>query len=74
LLTHRELEILMLIVNGESSKMAARKLGVSFRTVEVHRAHLMHKMEVDSLLALAALADACGIPTGRIVTPEHVPR
>jgi FixJ family two-component response regulator len=69
LLTHREQEILVLIVNGESSKTVARKLDISFRTVEVHRTHIMQKMDVDSLLALTALADACGIPTGRVMTP-----
>lgn len=70
-LTHREQEILLLIVNDMSSKEIARKLGISFRTVEVHRTHIMQKMSVDSLLTLTALADACGIPTGRVVTPPN---
>jgi two-component system, LuxR family, response regulator FixJ len=74
LLTQREKEILALIINGESSKMVARKLDISFRTVEVHRTHIMQKMDVDSLLALTALADACGLPTGRVMTPRHTPR
>ena len=68
LLTHREQEILALIVNGESSKTVGRKLDISFRTVEVHRTHIMQKMEVDSLLSLTAVADACGLPTGRVMT------
>jgi two-component system, LuxR family, response regulator FixJ len=70
LLTPREYEILTLIVNGESSKKVARTLKISFRTVEVHRTHILQKMEVDSLLALTALADACGIPTGRVFAIE----
>jgi FixJ family two-component response regulator len=74
LLTQREQEILALIVNGESSKVVARKLDISFRTVEVHRTHIMQKMEVDSLLALTAVADACGLPTGRVMTPHHTIR
>lgn len=74
LLTPREQEILALIVNGESSKVVARRLDISFRTVEVHRTHIMQKMEVDSLLALTALADACGLATGRIMTPHHTAR
>jgi FixJ family two-component response regulator len=74
LLTQREHEILALIVNGESSKVVARKLNISFRTVEVHRTHIMQKMNVDSLLALTALADACGLPTGRVVTPARTIR
>jgi FixJ family two-component response regulator len=70
LLTPREYEILTLIVNGESSKKVARILKISFRTVEVHRTHILQKMEVDSLLTLTALADACGIPTGRVFALE----
>ena len=52
LLTPREHEVLMLIVNGKSSKVVARTLRISFRTVEVHRTHILQKMEVESLLAL----------------------
>ncbi len=70
LLTPREYEILTLIVNGESSKKVARTLNISFRTVEVHRTHILQKMNVDSLLSLSALADACGIPTGRVLGLE----
>jgi FixJ family two-component response regulator len=70
-LTNREQEILLLIVNDMTSKEIARKLGISFRTVEVHRTHIMKKMGVDSLLALTALADACGLPTGRVETLSH---
>ncbi len=72
LLTHREYEILTLIVNGESSKKVARKLNISFRTVEVHRTHILQKLDVDSLLALTAVADACGIATGRIMAPHSM--
>jgi len=70
-LTNREQEILLLIVNDMTSKEIARKLGISFRTVEVHRTHIMKKMGVDSLLALTALADACGLPTGRVEPPPN---
>jgi FixJ family two-component response regulator len=74
LLTEREREIMMLIVNDLSSKQVARKLDISFRTVETHRTHIMQKLRVDSLMALAAVADACGIPTGRVITPRRTPR
>jgi FixJ family two-component response regulator len=66
LLTHRELEVMKLIVSGASSKEVARQLGISFRTVEVHRTHIMEKMDADSLLALAAMAGACGLAAGRL--------
>jgi DNA-binding CsgD family transcriptional regulator len=42
-LTPRELEVLELIANGNSNKEAGRLLGISPRTIEVHRAHIMDK-------------------------------
>jgi FixJ family two-component response regulator len=43
-LSRREQDVLGEIVNGASNKEAGRKLGISPRTIEVHRAHLMQKM------------------------------
>lgn len=43
-LTPREREVLQLITNGESNKEAGRKLGISPRTIEVHRARVMEKL------------------------------
>lgn len=43
-LTKREKEVLNLISNGRSNKEAGRELGISPRTVEVHRAHVMEKL------------------------------
>lgn len=43
MLTPREREVLERLVEGESNKEAAAKLGVSHRTVEFHRAHIMEK-------------------------------
>lgn len=43
-LTPREREVLQLITNGQSNKEAGRELGISPRTVEVHRARLMEKL------------------------------
>lgn len=51
-LTFREKEILHLIVNNCSSKEVANVLGISSRTVEVHRAHIMEKTHTDSITQL----------------------
>ncbi|MFZ0788122.1 MAG: response regulator [Chromatiaceae bacterium] len=61
-LTAREREIFDHIVSGDSNKAVARKLGISIRTVESHRASIMEKMEaktlVDLVLASVQLKDA----------------
>ena len=43
-LTPREREVLQLITNGQSNKVAGRELGISPRTIEVHRARVMEKL------------------------------
>lgn len=43
-LTQREREVLQLISNGQSNKEAGRDLGISPRTIEVHRARVMEKL------------------------------
>lgn len=43
-LTPREREVLQLITNGQSNKEAGRHLGISPRTIEVHRARVMEKL------------------------------
>ena len=54
-LTEREREILQHVIAGQSSKEIARLLGISHRTVEVHRAHLMQKLDAHSALELAEI-------------------
>jgi len=44
LLTPREYQVLELIANGASNKVAGRQLGISPRTIEVHRARIMEKL------------------------------
>ena len=44
LLTPREFQVLELIANGASNKEAGRRLGISPRTIEVHRARIMEKL------------------------------
>lgn len=61
-LTPREREVLVQVAAGKTSKEIARLLGISPRTVEVHRARIMEKLEAHSVLDLAACAAACGLP------------
>ena len=56
LLTPREQQILDLLVTGKSSKMIAYELGISQKTVSFHRAHILEKVGVDSVLELARLS------------------
>lgn len=48
-LTKREAEVMELVVEGLSSKETAAKLGVSFKTIEAHRAKIMKKMGAKSV-------------------------
>lgn len=54
-LTEREREVLNLIANGESNKGAAKVLGISDRTVEVHRSRIMHKMNAKNVADLVRI-------------------
>jgi two-component system response regulator FixJ len=60
-LTPREREVLEGLVAGLPNKTIAYDLGISARTVEVHRARVMEKMQVRSLSALVRIAIAAGI-------------
>ena len=51
-LTEREREVLDLVTNNHSNKEIAEKLGVSIKTVEFHRSHMMEKMHAQSLIDL----------------------
>ena len=54
-LTEREREVMQLVVDGKPNKLIADALGISVRTVEVHRARLFDKMGVKSAVELANL-------------------
>ena len=59
-LTEREREILMLIAAGHQNREIATQLGISPRTVEVHKARIMEKLECDSLAELIRVHLAAG--------------
>lgn len=52
-LTEREREVLRLVIEGRPNKLIADALGISVRTVEVHRARVFDKMHVKSAVELA---------------------
>lgn len=56
-LTEREREVMMLAVAGLTNKEIAQRLGISHRTVEIHRTHVMQKTGASNLLELARIAD-----------------
>jgi RNA polymerase sigma factor (sigma-70 family) len=55
-LTPRERQVLDLVVNGKSNKVIGIDLGISERTVELHRSRIMKKLEARSMAALMRLA------------------
>ena len=60
-LTPREREVMGHVVAGRMNKLIASDLGISLKTVKVHRAKVMQKMEADSLAALVDLCREGGI-------------
>jgi FixJ family two-component response regulator len=54
-LTPREHEVMNLVVAGHHNREIAGKLGISVRTVEVHKSHVMSKLGVDSVADLVRL-------------------
>jgi two-component system response regulator FixJ len=61
LLTPREREVLDQLVIGRANKVIARELAISPRTVEIHRARVMEKMDAESLSQLVRMAIAAGV-------------
>ncbi len=60
-LSSREVEVLQLIAEGKPNKQVAAELGVSFKTVDKHRQHLMSKLNIHDVAGLTRYAIAEGI-------------
>src|ERR1043166_8159877 len=60
-LSSREIEVLQLIAEGRPNKQVAAELGVSFKTIDKHRQHLMAKLNIHDTAGLTRYAIAEGI-------------
>jgi len=60
-LTAREIEVFALVVTGMLNKQIAFELGISEKTVKVHRARVVEKMRAGSVAELVRLADRVGV-------------
>jgi FixJ family two-component response regulator len=60
-LTPREYEVLTFIISGRLNKQAAAELGTTEKTIKVHRARIMEKLQCASLAELVRLAEKAGI-------------
>jgi FixJ family two-component response regulator len=63
-LTPREREVMALVVTGLLNKQIAGELATTERTIKFHRAHIMQKMEAESLAELVRMAGQLGIAKG----------
>ncbi len=61
-LSRREREVMVLATQGLSNKEIAQQLGISPRTVENHRAHVMQKMQAGNIAELCHVAAVCLSP------------
>ena len=60
-LTSRETEVLQLVAEGSANKQVASELGISIKTVEKHRQHLMDKLNIHDTAGLTRYAIAAGV-------------
>ena len=67
-LSKRERQVMAVLLTGKTTKAVAAKLGISRKTVDYHRARIIHKMRVDSLLEIAQLV----LPTAPRTDPRQI--
>jgi len=75
-LSSREVEVLQLVAEGKPNKQIAAELGVSFKTADKHRQHLMDKLNIHDVAGLTRYAIAEGIIeiNVRATPPQSNPR
>ena len=65
-LTSRETEVLQLVAEGSPNKQVASTLGISIKTVEKHRQHLMDKLNIHDTAGLTRYAISAGVIESRV--------
>lgn len=60
-LTKRERQVMALVIEGLTNKEIARRLNISYRTVEIHRSRIMEKTGANSLVDLARIVADSGL-------------
>jgi DNA-binding NarL/FixJ family response regulator len=60
-LSSREVEVLQLIAEGKANKQVAAELGLSFKTIDKHRQHLMAKLNIHDTAGLTRYVISAGI-------------
>lgn len=68
-LTAREVDISLALFSGQANKAVAHDFGISVRTVEMHRAHIMAKLGVRSLAEAAVIATQAGLDLTPLAQP-----
>lgn len=63
-LTQREREVLERVIGGQANKVIAAELAISEKTVEIHRANVMRKMEAKTLAELIKMTSAIRVDQG----------
>lgn len=72
-LTTREFDVLLALVAGKANKCAAHQLGISVRTVEMHRARIMAKLGVRSLSEATLLMAGAGLDLSGVLNVQPGP-
>ncbi len=60
-LTKREIEVLSSLATGQSSKVVAHELGLSVRTIDMHRGRIMRKLQVSNISSALLVAREAGL-------------
>ena len=70
MLTTRQRQVMDLVVQGFANKVIALRLGISMKTVEIHRGLMIEKMKADSVAELVRMVVALGLSEGWDETPD----